>query len=118
MENQSETLKYLGPLTAQASIANFCDFAERVWEIYRQLATQHGPIAHGSRKYLGVRMMYIAEVTSNAIRLNATWSLTPAAMSLLRDRYEQTARFSWLVRNPDQAEYLNMSGPCLVKSTP
>jgi len=27
-------------------------------------------------------------------------------MSLLRDRYEQTVRFSWLVRNPDQEEYL------------
>jgi hypothetical protein len=51
-------------------------------------------------------MMYIAEVASNAIRLNATWELTPAAMSLLRDRYEQTVRFSWLVRNPDPREYL------------
>jgi hypothetical protein len=44
-------------------------------------------------------MLYIAEITSTAIRLNATWALTPAAMSLLRDRYEQTVRFSWLVRN-------------------
>jgi hypothetical protein len=26
-------------------------------------------------------------------------------MSLVRDRYEQTVRFSWLVRNPDQEEY-------------
>jgi hypothetical protein len=115
MANQSETLQYLGPLVAQAPIANFCDFAERVWEIYRQLATQHGPIAHGSRKYLVVRMMYIAEVTSNAIRLNATWSLTPAAMSLLRDRYEQTVRFSWLVRNPDQGEYLKYERAMLGK---
>jgi hypothetical protein len=51
-------------------------------------------------------MMYIAEVTSNGIRLNATWSLIPAAMSLLRDRYEQAVRFSWLVRNPDDEEFL------------
>jgi hypothetical protein len=50
-------------------------------------------------------MLYIAEVTSTAIRLNATWALTHAAMSLLRDRYEQTIRFSWLVRNPDQEEF-------------
>jgi hypothetical protein len=26
-------------------------------------------------------------------------------MSLLRDRYEQTVRFSWLVRNPDKTEF-------------
>jgi len=50
-------------------------------------------------------MLYIAEITSTAIRLNATWALTPAAMSLLRDRYEQTVRFSWLVRNPDKKEF-------------
>lgn len=106
MESQFDTLKHLGPLTAQASIAAFCEFDERVWEIYRQLASQHGPVTLGSREYLVVRMMYIAEVTSMAIRMNATWALTPAAMSLLRDRYEQTVRFSWLVRNPDQNEYV------------
>src|SRR5712672_436580 len=66
----AETLKNLGPLTVQAPIAEFWDFAERVWETYRTFATQHGTITHGSRKYLLVRMMYIAEVASNAIRLN------------------------------------------------
>ncbi len=106
MESQFDTLKHLGPLTAQAHIAAFCEFDEQVWQRYRQLATQHGPVTHGSREYLVVRMMYIAEVTSNAIRMNATWMLTPAAMSLLRDRYEQTVRFSWLARNPDQKVYI------------
>jgi len=90
---------------SQPSIAAFCDFDERVWDLYRQLATQHGPITHGSREYLVVRMMHIAESTSNGIRMTATWALTPPAMSLLRDRYEQTVRFSWLIRNPDQNEY-------------
>jgi hypothetical protein len=50
-------------------------------------------------------MMYIAEITSSAVRLDASWGLTHAAMSLLRDRYEQAVRFSWLVRNPDQGEF-------------
>jgi hypothetical protein len=50
-------------------------------------------------------MLYIAEATSTAIRLTASWLLNPAAMSLLRDRYEQTIRFSWLVRSPDGAEF-------------
>lgn len=50
-------------------------------------------------------MVYIAETTSSAIRLNATWALTHAAMSLLRDRYEQTVRFSWLLRSSNDDEY-------------
>ena len=48
--------------------------------------------------------MYMAESTSTAIRLNATWSLSLPAMSLLRDRYEQVVRFSWLARQTDSAE--------------
>jgi hypothetical protein len=102
MVEEFDTLEHLGPLVAQPAIAAFCDFGERVWETYRDFATQHGPIFPKTREYLVVRMVYIAEITSNAIRLTATWGLTPAAMSLLRDRYEQTVRFSWLVRNPDQ----------------
>src|SRR6266702_6040517 len=105
VSDYTETLKYLGPLMSQVPIAACCDFDERVWDLYRQLATQHEPIRPGSREYLVVRMMHIAELTSNAIRMNATWALTPPAMSLLRDRYEQTVRFSWLVRNPDQTEF-------------
>ena len=106
LTNQFDTLKYLGPYVSQPYVAELCDFVERVWEIYRQHATDFGGVKHGSLGYLVVRMMYIAEVTSNGIRLNATWDLIPAAMSLLRDRYEQTVRFSWLVRNPDEEEFL------------
>lgn len=104
--NRSEILRHLGPYVSQPYVADLCDFVERAWEIYREHATEYGSITHGSRQYLIVRMMYIAEVTSNGIRLNATWSLIPAAMSLLRDRYEQAVRFSWLVRNPDDEEFL------------
>jgi hypothetical protein len=104
--NQFDTLKHLGPYVSQPYLADLCDFVERVWETYREHATDYGSITHGSLGYLIVRMMYIAEVTSNGIRLNATWGLTPAAMSLLRDRYEQAVRFSWLVRNPDDEEFL------------
>jgi len=104
--NRSEILRHLGPYVSQPYVGDLCDFIERVWEIYREHATEYGSITHGSRQYLFVRMMYIAEVTSNGIRLNATWSLIPAGMSLLRDRYEQAVRFSWLVRNPDDEEFL------------
>jgi hypothetical protein len=103
---RSEILRHLGPYISQPYLADLCDLVERVWEMYREHATEYGNIAHGSRQYLFVRMMYIAEVTSNGIRLNATWSLIPAAMSLLRDRYEQAVRFSWLVRSLDDEEFL------------
>jgi len=59
MSNQSETLGYLGPLVSQPYIAELCDFAERVWEAFREHARQHGTVTHGSREYLIVRMMYI-----------------------------------------------------------
>jgi hypothetical protein len=91
---------------SQPYVADLCDFVERVWEIYREHATDFGSVRHGTRDYLIVRMMYIAEVTSTGIRLNATWGLIPPAMSLLRDRYEQAVRFSWLVRNPDDEEFV------------
>ena len=50
-------------------------------------------------------MMHISEVMSLGIRMNASWGLTHAAMSLLRDRYEQTVRFSWLARQTDAEEH-------------
>jgi hypothetical protein len=91
---------------SQPYVADLCDFVERVWEIYREHATDFGSVRHGSRDYLIVRMMYIAEATSTGIRLNATWGLISPAMSLLRDRYEQAVRFSWLVRNPDDEVFV------------
>lgn len=48
--------------------------------------------------------MYIAEATSIALRLNASWALSHPALSLLRDRYEQTVRFSWLARQSDNIQ--------------
>jgi hypothetical protein len=105
MSEDFDTRRHLGPLVNQLYVSSLCEFDERVWEVFRQHARALGPIEDGSRNYLIVRMMYLAEVTSNAIRMDATWELTPAAMSLVRDRYEQTVRFSWLVRNPDPEEF-------------
>ena len=105
MTEEFDTRQYLGPLVNQIYIARLCDLDERVWEVFRTHATERGPIEHGSQDYLVVRMMHIAEATSNAIRMNATWEFTAPTMSLVRDRYEQTVRFSWLVRNPSQEEY-------------
>ncbi len=68
---------------------------------YNDLAQSNRLRDKHSREFLILRMLYMAEITSSAVRLNASWGLTHAGMSLLRDRYEQTLRFSWLVRNPD-----------------
>jgi hypothetical protein len=105
MSQDSDTRQYLGPFVNQIYISQLCDLDERVWKVFRTHAAEHGSIEHGSHDYLIVRMMYIAEITSNGIRMNATWGLIPPAMSLVRDRYEQAVRFGWLVRNPNQTEF-------------
>lgn len=61
-------------------------------------------------------MMYIAEVTSTAARLNASWALTHAGLSLLRDRYEQVVRFSWLARQPNNSEMVKYIASYYAKS--
>ena len=105
MSNRPEVLGHLGPYVQHGPIAGCCELSERVWRTYNELTAGYIHSDQNSREYLILRMLYIAEITSTAIRLNATWALTPAAMPLLRDRYEQTVRFSWLVRNPDKTEF-------------
>jgi hypothetical protein len=93
--------EHLGPYAKPPAVAGCCRLTERVWLKYLELAGDYRHSNKSSRDYLVVRMLYIAEIASSAIRLNASWGLAHAAMSLLRDRYEQAVRFSWLVRNPD-----------------
>ena len=101
MKNPPSILQHFGPYAEQPAVAECYRMIERLWWKYRELAGDYQHLDSQSREFLIVRMLYIAEITSTAIRLNASWGLTAAAMSLLRDRYEQTVRFSWLVRNPD-----------------
>jgi hypothetical protein len=101
MQTPPKVFEHLGPRAQLPPVAECCRLTERVWLKYLELAGDYRYSDKDSREYLIVRMLYIAEITSSAIRLNASWGLTHAAMSLLRDRYEQTVRFSWLVRNPD-----------------
>ena len=69
MSQEFDTRQCLGPLVNQIYISQLCDFDERVWEVYRTHARESGAIEPGSRDYLLVRMMYIAEVTSNGTDL-------------------------------------------------
>jgi len=105
MAQRPQVLEHLGPYVQYPPVGACCDLSERVWSKYNDLAGGYVHSGQANLEFLITRMLYIAEITSTAIRLNATWALTHAAMSLLRDRYEQTIRFSWLVRNPEPGTF-------------
>jgi hypothetical protein len=105
MSKRIAIFEHLGPYAQDGPVAGLCEFTERVWSTYQDITGAYVHAGDFSREYLVVRMLYIAEITSSAVRLNASWALTHAAMSLLRDRYEQVVRFSYLFRNPDQTEF-------------
>jgi hypothetical protein len=104
MSKPSQVFEHLGPKAQLEPVATCCRLTERVWLKYHELAGNIMP-AKDSREFLVMKMLYIAEMTSSAIRLNMSWGLAHPAMSLFRDRYEQTLRFSWLVRNPDPQSF-------------
>jgi hypothetical protein len=104
MSKPPSVFQHLGPHAQHEAVAACCRLTERVWLKYLELAGAFMP-TKDSREFLVMKMLYIAEMTSSAIRLNASWGLSHPAMSLLRDRYEQTLRFSWLVRNPDPLSF-------------
>jgi hypothetical protein len=54
-----------------------------VWLKYLELAGPHMP-AKDSREFLVMKMLYIAEMTSSAVRLDASWGLSHPAMSVAR----------------------------------
>ena len=100
---EASVLDNLGPFAASPPHAMIYELTKRAWIQYRaMLPVQHeeDPPAH----FMSRRMMHISEVTSLAIRINVSWGLIHAAMSLMRDRYEQAVRFSWLARQPNGTE--------------
>src|ERR1700733_10166184 len=94
MSKPPPVFQYLGPHAQQEAVALCCRLTERVWLKYLELAGPHMP-AEDTHEFIVTKMLYIAEMTSSAIRLDASWGLSHPAMSLLRDGYEQTLRFSW-----------------------
>ena len=105
----ARVFKHLGPKAQLEPVATCCRLTERVWLKYLELAGNLMP-ARDSREFLVMKMLYIAEMTSSAIRLNMSWALAHPAMSLFRDRYEQTLRFSWLVRILTRSRSANTIG--------
>jgi hypothetical protein len=98
-------LNHLGPFTTKPPIQALILLTQRAWEEFHALAGGQTRLIDNERELFATRMMYISEVMSLGIRMNASWGLTHAAMSLLRDRFEQTVRFSWLARQSDSNEH-------------
>ena len=97
-------LNHLGPFTTKPPVQALILLTQRVWEEFHELVGGQTRLIDDERDLFVSRMMFISEVMSLGIRMNASWGLTHAAMSLLRDRYEQAVRFSWLARQADQRE--------------
>jgi hypothetical protein len=97
-------LNHLGPFTTKPPVQALILLTQRVWEEFHELTGGQSRLIDNERDLFVSRMMFISEVMSLGIRMNASWGLTHAAMSLLRDRYEQTVRFSWLARQSDHKE--------------
>jgi hypothetical protein len=101
----STVLNHLGPFTTKPPIQALILLTQRAWEEFHDLAGGQTRLIDNERELFASRMMYISEVMSLGLRMSASWGLTHAAMSLLRDRFEQTVRFSWLARQPDSNEH-------------
>lgn len=104
MIDRPRALDHMGPYADHAPVKSFSTISERAFHLFHSIMGGHEKENQNDRDYLITRLIYISEITSTAIRLNASWALTHAAMSLTRDRFEQVVRFSWLARQKDDAE--------------
>ncbi len=104
MINRPQVLDHMGLYINHPPVKELSKISERVFDLFHTIMGGHEKQQQSDRDYLVTRLIYISEITSTAIRLNASWALTHAAMSLARDRYEQVVRFSWLARQKDDAE--------------
>lgn len=98
MADRPQVLEHLGPYARHAPLSAFGAISDKAFALYKEAAGGHVRDGETPTQHLITRMMYVAEATSIATRLNASWALSHPALSLLRDRYEQAVRFSWLAR--------------------
>ncbi len=104
MIERPQVLDHMGAYISHAPVKAFSEISEKAHAAFQAAMGGYDRDEASDRDFVISRLMYISEVMSTAIRLNASWALTHAAMSLTRDRYEQTVRFSWLARQTDDGE--------------
>jgi len=98
-------LSHLGPYLRHPPVKVMCDISAAAYVAYHKAVSATDQSKHRPQQHIVIRMMYLAESTSTAVRLNTTWALSLPGMSLVRDRYEQCVRFSWLARQKDTKEW-------------
>lgn len=104
VNGRPQVLEHLGPYNGHAPVAAFGSISDRAFALYREATGGHEREGETPTQHLITRMIYVAEATSLALRLNASWALSHPALSLLRDRYEQVVRFSWLAKQDDNEQ--------------
>lgn len=104
MPTPKQILDRYGPFGRYPIFRDFAELSERAYGRLDELRGGPKRVGESPTEFLITRLCYLAETTSVAIRLNASWALSLPAMSLTRDRYEQAVRFSWLARQTDNEQ--------------
>jgi hypothetical protein len=107
--------KGLGDYLKHPPVRAFCDLSADVWSLYHKAIGGHERVGESPRQHLMSRMIYTSESTSAAIKLAVTWALSMPGMSLVRDRFEQVVRHSWLLHQPDTEELSKYVGRAYIK---
>ncbi len=114
--DRPEALNHLGPYSGHPPFAVFSEIAEECFVAFHDALVGDLKKGESSRQHLITRLLYISETTSVSLRLCASWALSLPAMSLVRDRYEQVVRFSWLARQQDDTELVKFLGSYYAKA--
>jgi hypothetical protein len=104
MAGKASASNAYGPYISNPAVATFCTISSRAFEWLHASRGGFDRSQETGRSRLLTHLLYIGEATSSAVRLNATWALSLPSMSLVRDRYEQVVRLTWLSRQPDNVE--------------
>lgn len=96
---------HYGPHMNERFTQQLSDLSDRVWLAFDQLTDTEQRRDNSTKQHAATRLNYISRSTSVAIRLNSSWALSVPAMALLRVRYEQAVRLSWLARQADNSGF-------------
>ncbi|WP_156092660.1 DUF5677 domain-containing protein [Rhodovibrio salinarum] len=115
-QSRAQVPNHLGPYLQHPPVAEIEKILSQCFDDFHEALGGHLQLEETPRQHLFTRLLYISETTSVSARLSASWALSLPAMSLIRDRYEQTVRLSWLARQPDHAEMVKYIGSYYAKA--
>ena len=116
LRKRAQVLEHLGPYIGHPPVAVFGEILDECFATFHEALGGDVKKDETPRQHLTTRLLYISETTSVSARLCASWALSLPAMSLVRDRYEQTVRFSWLARQSDHNELVKFIGSYYAKA--